>query len=447
MPEPEHINARTDRTLRYTGGLHPRTPASVNCGQSAAQSPVGQAVTLTAVNMLARVHPTVVMTIPDVPLIVPCRFPSSSLAEACAALARAANPTVRTTSHPNALGQGMSIGIGIDAPPSTIYVGAQRWTALTGLERQPLSEDPSSLLGAAMAVSIACGNVFRAAIGLPVCMARAASLWTMTTTDQPTGPAEFGAIDVGSTWLIGAGAVGAGIAWWLQYVGVTGQWTVIDGDHVDETNLNRSLAFFAGDAGLTGDPPATKVDVAAKLINGAAPIASWWDDFVSSDPAMPDVLLPVANERAIRPSIACLGHPAVLHATTSPNWTAELHRHLLDHDDCIACRLPETAPRFQCATAIPETPADSLTGEDAALPFLSATAGLLLLAGLKQLEEGHWDSHQRNHWRWWFDDAARPIASTRWACRSVCTATPPPTVRRIAHGQTRWRTLDPDQHR
>jgi hypothetical protein len=446
MPDTRGTAARITRTLQYTQGSQPKCAAAITAGARTAESRSGQIAILSATNMLARVHPALVICVPDVPVIVPAPFPGGSLAEACERLARAANPDIAATSRDTTPANMLSVGIGADSPPATIHAGAKRWTALTGREPQALTQDPSSLLGLAMSISLACSTLFRIAIDLPTEPTRAVSLWSFTATAHATGPHELGPLDIGSTWMLGAGAVGSALAWWLQYIGVVGPWTIIDGDFVDETNLNRSLGYFASHAGLTGDEPAAKANATAALIAGATPFLGWWNDFIENDPAAPDVLLPIANEHEVRPAIAAYGHPAVLHASTSPSWTAELHRHLIHTDDCIACRLPETAPRFQCATAPTGAHSDDdASSTDAALPFLSGAAGVLLTAALGQLQEGTWTSHNANHWRCWFDHSARPISSSRWRCQDTCTATPPPSVRSAIHRHTRWTALDGTQ--
>jgi hypothetical protein len=64
----------------------------------------------------------------------------------------------------------------------------------------------------------------------------------------------------------------------------------------------------------------------------------------------------LANGRDVRTLVAQRGEPLLLHATTSPNWTAELHRHRPERDDCPRCRIPEDAVTdFDCSTG-PETP-------------------------------------------------------------------------------------------
>ena len=70
------------------------------------------------------------------------------------------------------------------------------------------------------------------------------SLWSLSAAADATGPAALEPLDVGGVWMVGAGAVGSCLAWWLRLVGVTGLWTIIDGDVVDITNLNRGLGLF-----------------------------------------------------------------------------------------------------------------------------------------------------------------------------------------------------------
>lgn len=445
MSNARRTTPRVARTLQYTDGLQPLRTAAVTAGAATAEASTGQIAILSAAKMLARVHPALAICVPDVSLVSRCPLPGETLVDACETLARAANPDIMVTTCRSPPAGALSLGIGADSPAATIHAGAMRWTARTGAEPQQITPDASSLLGVAMSVSLACGAIFRIAIGLPTVVARSFSLWTLNSSNDATGPSRLDPLDVGSTWMIGAGAVGSALAWWLQYVGVIGSWTIIDADLVDETNLNRSLGYFASHAGLTGQPAAAKADATSALIASSTPAIGWWSDFIKDDPVAPDVVLPIANEHEVRPAIAAYGHPVVLHATTSPSWTAELHRHLISTDDCIACRLPETAPRFQCATGPTSDRRDGSPRNDAALPFLSAGAGLLLASGLAQLQEGNWGSHTANHWRCWFDDSARVLSRTAWRCQASCSTTPPASVRRAIHGHTRWRALDPTQ--
>jgi hypothetical protein len=151
----------------------------------------------------------------------------------------------------------------------------------------------------------------------------------------------------------------------------------------------------------------------------------WFDQWSTAEPARTDLTLVLANERGVRAQAATLGDPILLHATTSPAWTAELHRHLPDVDDCPVCRIPDNlAPTFACSTGpIGPTPAFG----DAALPFLSAAAGLMLAIALQQLLPGHeLLTGRHNHWRMCFEQAVQLRRSVH---RRACPHTLPASVR------------------
>ncbi len=117
------------------------------------------------------------------------------------------------------------------------------------------------MLGLGLGITLATGFLFRAALGWPVASDRAVSAWSFEETSKPTGPADAGPVDVGTTWLVGAAAVGSCLGWWLSFLGVVGEWVLIDGDVADATNLNRSLGLFATDAGVGGVDPIPKVRI------------------------------------------------------------------------------------------------------------------------------------------------------------------------------------------
>ena len=275
-----------DRTRRYTGGVEATVGAGVTTGPETAATPIGQVAVLSAVNMLARAHPAIVLDLPDTPLIVKSPTGGATLAQACAQLAVAANPEVTVAAAAHERGAVLSIGIGADTPPASVYVGGARFTARASGTPQALSQDASTFVGGGMAVALAAAYVFRTAIGMPAIVERSISLWTLEETADPTGPGACGPLDVGDVWMIGAGAVGSGLAWWLPHAGVTGIWTIIDGDLVDVSNLNRSLGLFTYHAGLTGLPPTLKAEAAAALIPGARAFPHWWEDWAAHRPSL-----------------------------------------------------------------------------------------------------------------------------------------------------------------
>src|SRR5204863_6680779 len=85
-------------------------------------------------------------------------------------------------------------------------------------------------------------------------------------------------------------------------------------------------------------------------------------------------------------------------ATTSRTAPADRPRPRPDRDDCPTCRIPDTtSPELTCATGptVPEEP----NSPDAALPFLSAGAGLLLAAALADLPNSAALTARVNHWQ------------------------------------------------
>ncbi|MCX2933363.1 hypothetical protein ORI20_24115 [Mycobacterium sp. CVI_P3] len=227
--------------------------------------------------------------------------------------------------------------------------------------------------------------------------------------------------------VIGAGAVAHAVGWWAQEFGHHGTWTTIDGDDATISNTNRCLGMTASDAGwpagLPASQPRAKAVILADLLSGPS-VPMWFDQWIATDPERPDLLLPLANERGVRAHAAALGEPILLHATTSASWTAELHRHVPSVDDCPTCRLPERAkPQFACSTG-PASPDPG--SSDAALPFLSAAAGLMLIVAMQQLTiDDSLVSGRHNHFRLCFERGVR-------LRRSVHPARCPHTLARAA---------------
>lgn len=440
---------RLVRTRSYTGGLAPRSPAGVSCGPDLAETAEGQASVLTAVNLLGRSHPSILLRVSDVPLVQPSPFGGASLVDACQRIVTGIDPANRFEHVPFIPDDVPTMGLGAGCGPAAVYCGGRLWTAVVSPSPVETVPDRSSLIGLGLAVTQASAALFRLSLGMPVLLDSAISLWTLDRTEQPTGPSDLAAIDLGSVWLVGAGAVGSCLAWWVNLVGVQGPWVVIDNDVVKALNLDRSIAFLAVDTGEFGGTTAMKADVVAGLLDGATSFPKAWRDWAATDPPSPDVLFLAANEDGVRPSVAAYSHPAVLAATTSHNWTSELHRHLVLRDGCVTCRFPEGAPIFECATgdldeptSAGAAPAEETPSGDMSLPFLSASAGLLGTVALLHIQYGRWEIHERNHWALGFDPALEPLSSRTWPHWTSCGAIADVAARRAIHGRTRWSMLD-----
>lgn len=307
----------------------------------------------------------------------------------------------------------ISIGIGETAQPGLDwYLGASGAIGYLDKKSCPLdSAHIGTLRGAALASCLGAAATFRSALGL-VTSPRKLSCWNYKEgADAQTGPETICPLDVGSTLLVGTGAVGSALIYWLHLFGVSGSWTALDADLVEVNNTNRQLLFTPADAGWPKGIRNQKVEIASRFLPNCQWHPCWYDECEKIKNIKYDVILALANEKDVRTRLAKRNAAVLLHATTGENWLSQLHRHILGVDDCITCRTNDIrAPRFGCSTSA--LPADiSSSAPDAALPFLSAASGLMLATALQALQLGDLDKAESNDWRWHFDSPHKMASS------------------------------------
>ncbi len=426
------------RTEMIVGDYHATDePVVIEFG-SDIETPAGHLLATSLVNLLARAHQHLVI-VGDLsqPLLCPSPFGHVDLEEATAGFAHEIHPW-RDIDVVDAAPSGeplVSIGLGQTTRENEIQIGAEGWVASFGLRREV---EPDSLGGAALAACLAAAAAFRRQLGRLGLGEGDFSLWSRSQRGRDQGPA-IGPIDVGSVLQVGAGAVGAALDWWLSMFGYAGTWTIADADTVDISNLNRQILFAAADTEFAGRRQSKAVLAAGRMIPEGVPSAHWYGDDATVVDATYDVILPLANERAVRPALQARIPPILLHATTSRHWQAQLHRHVPGRDDCLTCRIPTDMAQTSCSKGeiSPEEP-------DAALPFLSATAGLLLAGELARLSAtGRFDEPESVTA---LDLSTSDPALQRFAmpCREGCASWPSAAIRRVVNEGTRWASLDPD---
>lgn len=439
MTDEERFYLERDRRTRECGvvdGLD--QPVRVVVGNSVASSPAGQATVLALVNMLARIHRQLQLDVPPVDLLRPTLVPAKRLDEAAVSLAKAINPFIHLNGPKSSH---HAIGLGSDAPPGLPwYAGADGQIAMIDRQPLPFQHADSLSLGAGLAACLAAAAILRQVLGHDQRPVRL-SAWDFREGNAAAcGPDLPGPVDVGNVLMVGAGGVGSCLAYWLREFGIVGNWHVLDGDEAILHNTNRCLGLLVRDAGWPGGSPRNKAAAAAELF-GAFPHPVWYDGF-DHDAFKPDLILPLANERDVRHAVACRGEPVILHATTSRTWEAQLHRHLPGRDDCITCRMPDPKSQVQLSCATVSLKKEGQASTDAALPFLSATAGLLLLSGLYHLQLGQLATEEHNFWAVCFRDVRRHSRLAVCSCPDGCTTTLPLQVRRRIHASRRWSHLD-----
>lgn len=374
------------RTLAY----HPdykfdERPVVVVFSKDADSEP-GHVLLTTLVNQLARAHRRLVLVGElDIPLRCASHFGFKTLVEATAGLAKAINPFIEVEVVAEAPDQETIVTLGVGNAGCELNLGADGWVALVGPD-VGIDERRTSILGACLAACLGAGVAFHRVLGKTETPEGSFSLWKYVKRGEEQGPEFEGPIDVGDVLLVGAGAVGSGFGYFMKFFGFTGRWTICDGDAVDVTNLNRQLYFLAADAGFPTAPSRNKAKLLAERLGEsthASPV--WYGDDDEVVTGKYDLVLPLANEYAARPALQRRPQAVLLHGTTSPNWEAQVHRHVAGRDGCITCRLPERSEaQFGCA----EGEIGQEVRQDASLPFLAATAALLLLAEVIRLQVG-----------------------------------------------------------
>jgi ThiF family len=441
MTREEFEREFNSRTLAY----HPEyraddRPVVVVFGESADSAP-GHLLLTSLANQLARAHRRLVF-VGDLDRALKCTdvFGLETLEAATVGLARTINPFIEATAErERPAGEALiTVGVGADAE---LTLGCDRWLAHIGTSAT-VESSATSMLGAALASIIGSAATFHRAIGQGTLPHGAYSAWEYGARDGAQGPALLQPVDVGRVLQVGGGAVGCALDYWLAFLGVAGAWTIVDGDHVEVNNLNRQLLFLAADAGFPAGSARKKSEASAERLGSGWRSLPHWYDAQGAEEARTgvfDLVLPLANERGLRPLLQGRAQTVLLHATTTPNWTALAHRHVAGHDDCLVCRLPaEDEPVFTCSTGT--------VGEevrvDASLPFLSAAGGLLLLADIVRLHLGCLVERPANFGSLDLRTSEPVVRQLRWECRDACPMWLPAAARlRIAEGH-RFASLD-----
>ncbi|CCH75152.1 hypothetical protein BN11_520027 [Nostocoides australiense Ben110] len=440
--------ARDRRTLQYgaTEAALSR-PVSLSIQAEIATTPSGRTALLALVDMLFRVHRNIRLDLHQANTAA-----SDQLEELAFAAAAAIDPFQNPRREPI----DGELRLHLTTNPETsdadvvgTWSGGRGEVHIHGARPEvPASAphgDDGDLLGAATAACLAAATTFALVHDREPSPA-AINLLTRTSDVGATEDTAVGPIDAGNVDVIGGGAVGHALTYWANVFNVAGRWEVIDGDDAEIHNTNRCMGMTVADAGwpdgLPTGQPSKKAASAARNC-GAAPIPFWYHDLPVGR-SRPDLVLVLANEHGIRETVAQSGEPLLLHATTSPNWTAELHRHVPGRDDCPACRIPsKTQATFLCSEG-PANPSDQ-DSDDAALPFLSATAGLMLCTALLDLSSGRRVLDGRtNHWLVHLELPTGPAVQYAIHRGGACRHHLAPGVRRAIQAKhpRRWDSVD-----
>lgn len=455
--------ARDRRTRQFeANSARFERPIKIFIGDDVSDSAIGQMFALALVNMLSRVHRRMTIVVSPRVMAPKRKDKAEDLNIALVDLAKSIDPfieiSVVETAVPNLEENEITAGVGLLVPTDlNCYFGWEGGRAEVSASPVSVGLTDLDLIGAATAACLVAATLFRLTDDLFKIVPRRLNLVERTGDEVVGTSSVVGPVDVGSVHLVGAGAVAHGLLYWLREIGLVGNWEIADGDLAEIHNTNRCMGMDAIDAGWPNgiqspQGGANKAVIAARLI-GATAHSNWYDESPLLFAARPDLLLPLANGRSVRSNVAGRGFPLIVHATTSTNWTAELHRHIAGRDECLTCRFPVATPEFECSTgpASPGSksvstnhPEEDVTSDDAALPFLSAASGLMLAISLMQLSpDKPFVADRTNHWVLHLQLGHRLVQSSI-RLGSECKHLPSSDVRSRIHSSspTRYDYLD-----
>ena len=388
----EFYTLRDDRTNRCSGNCDYQSVAcAVKIWPVAASTYAGQVALFVAANLLSRWCRKITIVVPASKIHPGLNLGSGDVGDAILAQMRDADPfgDFRIADHGES-GHQITLRIGEQdgtPAPKTVFINASGWLASvsTGQSIPLESTQELNCLGAIAAACLGVGQMFKFAIGVPPARHMRDGIFDVFrlkwSPDAPRTPWPVRP-NVGNLLMVGAGSVATAAAYCMRLAGLGGSITVVDRDSVKVENFNRSPIFGRRAFGFP------KVDAVAELMAGSAlsvtAVTSWWNEFVEQRKRSSfdfDVWLPLANEFGVRLSMQHNVPPLMIHASTTSNWGVNHGRHIPGRDDCLADRFPTevTAESFACATSTVEVAGIAV---DAALPFASFFAGLLVTAEL-----------------------------------------------------------------
>jgi len=351
----------------------------------------GQVMFVVTCNLLARWCRQVIIAVPDVVLHERFRIRDTLVGTALSTM-RDADP-FGEFQHQTALGADLHIHLGEECPQlaarSTVVTCAG-W--LAGVRRRGESGlpmgDGDNPIGAAHAAVLAGAQVFRDALERSelyppgfIFDALAGAPWIDDTPPEASLPSD---LSIGRALMTGAGSVASSALFFGDLFGLRALVDLVDADWTKIENFARSPVF-----GRTGYGH-HKVEVVAKHLVGSGltvrPITAWWHDAELS-PTLEgyDLVLPLANEHGIRWELQNRVPPLMVHASTGRNWNVNFARHIPGRDDCLVDRFEGLHDKPVLACAEGNLAVEGSIAIDAALPFLSFFAGLLVATDLVRL--------------------------------------------------------------
>lgn len=350
--------AISDRTTRFVAATIADDPASVGAHLAGRRLAIlldpawagtfaGQAITFALVNMLVRLDaycPALRVALPAVErhpllrLLAPGPL-RGGLADFFAPFPAASRLTFGTRER--ATDDELRIRVSPTPAPGTVSVWADGWIVYLNEEAPPRPGDENPI-GAHVAAGLAAAEAFKRLIaglrlrpGLKVVpterLVFSAFDYGLAAGPNPALPR---VIDVDGAVVVGLGGIGAAfVAAAACLPALDGTLTLVDGDILSETNLNRQLVSRPGDSGY-------KVDLCRRALafhEGVVALPEWFDSFVERQGDRLDIAVVGVDDDRVRRAIQGQLPRLVLNAGTSDVASFRVTRHDYLGGACLAC--------------------------------------------------------------------------------------------------------------
>ena len=306
---------------------------AIHAPSSAADSLLDADAALLAVNLTARLYPSIHLSGPD------------SWTNPAANLARAISPDadIDTDDEPPRSSKVVILDWHSDPARSahapTVTVGADGWNAL--VDPQQTADRPATPLAALAAATLGIAEVFRIAfadaLGERGRRDRQPGGLNLITSGPPAVIALPGATSdtLPDAHLIGAGAIGQACLLALRTNNQPVGLTVIDPQSTELSNLQRYVLMTDNDVGQA------KTDLAVRAANGSAltikPVPTEWGADGRTGPGAAHIVLTALDTAADRIAVAAGLPPRAYNAWTQPadiGWSRHEH---FGSEPCLAC--------------------------------------------------------------------------------------------------------------
>jgi hypothetical protein len=402
----EWYNLRDDRTLRVEGAKgFDNFSIGIVIDLSESEQYSVQITTLVCVNTLSRWCKSICVQPIDQKSVLPNSY-GTDFGKLLLNTMENSDPYGKfELKHFNRQDVDLVIHVGGTAMPTekSIAVKGSGWIAgiTNNTSLISLSHDDTNPVGPSFAACLACAYAFNVAISkvYPIAITKWYSLLDFKVSDTPCNinPQINRDFYFGKILQVGCGAVGSSLDYLISLMKLNADMSIADFDTIEPPNCSSSLAFTAFDA--TTEVPSKKVDVCRELLkrDGIIPKAfpyPFTADIYSE--AKPDLILCLANEKSIWPTIQYNYPPIVLHATTTPNWGVNFGRHIPVKEWCIVCRFGITDYEFKpiCSTTEVEIEEKKILG---VLPFLSPSAAIISLSEILKLSLSNYPLNRNFH--------------------------------------------------